>query len=314
MAAPEPVLSSDEEEDEEGADDTPIPAPTCLRARASVSAEAFGDWNKRTQFNPPVHPKTPEQMAELTSILTTSFLFASLESKDMQHVVLAMQGPICLAPGQRIICEGNSGDHLYVITDGVLDCMKVIDGEEKVVKMCTQGDLFGELALLYNSPRAASVVSREASTVWELDRETFNNIVMEAVQRKRSQCSAVLRKVPLFQTMSNSEVDTIIDALKMEKHAEGAQVITQGDSGNLFYIVYEGKLVATKKADDGQEFAMSHEAGDYFGELALLQDQPRAATVVAATEVCLLSMDRSTFKRLMGPAEDFLKRGAARYE
>merc|ERR1712113_129451 len=128
----------------------------------------------------------------------------------------------------------------YVITDGVLDCSKVLDGVERVVKTCLKGDLFGELALLYNSPRAASVTAREVSTVWELDRETFNHIVMEAVQRKRTQCSDTLRRMQLFASMSEPELQNIVDALKMETYPQGSVVITQGELGDNFYIVYEG--------------------------------------------------------------------------
>eukprot|EP00443_Scrippsiella_acuminata_P045215 CAMPEP_0115307284 /NCGR_PEP_ID=MMETSP0270-20121206/73051_1 /TAXON_ID=71861 /ORGANISM="Scrippsiella trochoidea, Strain CCMP3099" /LENGTH=321 /DNA_ID=CAMNT_0002725701 /DNA_START=60 /DNA_END=1025 /DNA_ORIENTATION=- len=317
-AGPDPERDSDEDEDDEGEEEeeeTPfLPPPACLRARGSVSAEAFGEWNQRAAFQPLVYPKTQEQMDELTMNLSGSFLFNALDSKDLQTVILAMKGPLVLEPGMRIITEGASGDHLYVVADGAMDCMKVINGLETVVKTCFRGDLFGELALLYNCPRAASVVCREVATLWELDRETFNGIVMEAVQRKRAQCSSVLRRVPLFQGLSVTLLENIIDALKVETHPQGATIIEQGADGNEFFIVYEGQVVASRSVPEQPEpITFVHEAGDYFGELSLLRDEPRAATVVTATNVQLLSMDRATFKRLMGPAEEFLEREASRY-
>eukprot|EP00438_Fugacium_kawagutii_P020540 Skav202304 [mRNA] locus=scaffold60:77755:78525:+ [translate_table: standard] len=72
---------------------------------------------------------------------------------------------------------------MWVIEDGELDCIKKIQGEEKVVKTCKRGDVFGELALLYNCKRAASVVASRACILWELDRETFKAICYEAAQK-----------------------------------------------------------------------------------------------------------------------------------
>merc|ERR1712232_1293346 len=210
---------------------------------------------------------------------------------------------------------GSSGDHLYVITEGALDCSKVLNGVDTIVKTCLKGDLFGELALLYNSPRAASVVARDSSIVWELDRETFNNIVMEAVQRKRAQCSETLRRMQLFAAMPEGELQNIVDALKMETYPQGAAIITQGEVGDSFYIVYEGEVLAQKVTTDNPEpITMQHRAGDYFGELALINNEPRAASVFATSpEVRLLSIDASTFKRLMGPVEEILRRQASQY-
>lgn len=313
---------SDSEEDEtEEPDFIPPPPPmTAVRTqRQSVSAEAFGEWNQRVTFEPPVYPKTPDQSRELHEVTSRSFLFTSLEDKDFRVVLAAMKGPLIVEPGVRIIQEGDTGDALYVVTEGQMDCIKIIDGAEIVVKTCVKGDLFGELALLYNCPRAASVQCREAAVLWELDRATFNNIVMEGVQRKRNQCLTVLSSVPLFAEISRTELENIIDALKMERRPHGDVIITQGEVGEHFYIVYEGQVVASKVTEESPDpVMMIHQAGDYFGELALILDAPRAASVVASSdEVCLLSMDRATFKRITGEHSAFhgyLEANKNRYE
>merc|ERR1711920_31660 len=182
----------------------------------------------------PVYPKSHAQIAELNADLSKSFLFYSLDAKELSRVVMAMEGPLALAPGQQIIAEGSSGDHLYVVADGILDCTKVIDGKSQVVQTCQKGDIFGQLALLYNSPRAASVTSRTQSSVWELHRETFNNIVLLAVQEKRAQCADMLRKVPIFQRLSENDLQTVLDAMKMEDYPQGGTIITQGEIGEHF--------------------------------------------------------------------------------
>jgi len=303
------------EEESEGEDDVLPPPPNTQRQRASVSAEAFGNWNTRSAFAPPVYPKTPDQVELLTGIVSRSFMFNSLGEKDIQVLVSAMKGPLMLDGGHQLIVEGDDGDCLYVIEAGILDCTKVIDGVNYVVKTCMPGDLFGELALLYGCPRKASVNSRELSIVWELERETFSNIVMEAVTTKRAQLQDVLSRVPLFANTTGSEVENIIDALKLEKFPYGHAIISQGEDGDFFYIIYEGEVVAQKITEDAPEGLLyTHGVGDYFGELSLLTGEPRAATVqVSSEEAQLLSMDRATFKRLMGSVEEFLQRGFARY-
>lgn len=57
----------------------------------------------------------------------------------------------------------------------------------------------------------------------------------------------------------------------------------------------------------------SYQAGDYFGELALINNEPRAASIVADSEVTVVYLDRDSFRRLIGPIEDILKRNTDRY-
>merc|ERR1719156_429412 len=94
-------------------------------------------------------------------------------------------------------------------------------GEEKLVKTCEAGDNFGELALLYNCPRAASVESRDKCTLWQLDRETFNHIVKDAAQKKREKHEAFLKSVSMLSTMDAYSRSQIADALISEEFKDG---------------------------------------------------------------------------------------------
>lgn len=306
-----------EEEDEDDAVDE-MPPPTYNRGqRQSVSAEAYGLWNKKAALVAPVYEKTAEQKARIEKTLGPSFLFSSLEKDDMNTVILAFK-EMKTEKGARIIQQGDDGESMFLIEEGQVDCMKIIDGAEKVVKKCGSGDVFGELALLYNCPRAASVVATEATILWELDRQTFNGIVKDAAAKKRECYTDFLKKVPLLRNMDSYEVMTIADALTVEiVEKVDENVIQQGDQGDKFFIVLEGEFVAKKAFVTGQtpQTVMTHKVGDYFGELSLLKNEPRAASVVS-TEANgkLLSLERKTFKRLMGPVEDILRRQATRYD
>jgi cAMP-dependent protein kinase regulator len=290
----------DEEEEEDDDDDEPPPdffkeqtGPP--KARQSVSAEAYGEWNAKKTFVPPVIAKSDDQKDRLKNCLSKSFLFTSLDDKDLNLVIGAMK-EVVAEPKQRVINQGESGDFLFVIESGTVDCIiKLPDGTEKTVKTCGVGDVFGELALLYNCPRAATVEAAEKSILWQLDRDTFNAIVKEAAQKKRTRYDTFLAKVPLLASMDAYERGQLTDALKPELLPAGGVIVSQGEEGNKFYIIEEGEAGATK---NGVE-VMSYSSGDYFGELALIRNQPRAATVTCKTNCRLLSIDNVCFKRLL---------------
>merc|ERR1712160_87695 len=124
--------------------------------------------------------------------------------------------------GTQVIKEGEDGDYLFVIEKGSLDCVKVIEGAEKVVKTYNEGDVFGELALLYNCPRAASVMAKEECVCWRLDRETFNHIVKDAAVKRRNKYDAFLKTVSLISSLSPYERSQIADALKPETFIKDA--------------------------------------------------------------------------------------------
>lgn len=174
---------------------------------------------------------------------------------------------------------------------------------------------FGELALMYNAPRAATVKATEHSKAWAMDRQTFKYIIMETTLKKREAHKGFIERVPLLESLSEYERLTVADALKTETFSDGEVIITQGDDGNLFYIIEEGTAVCTKQvtpSDPPQEIGILT-SGAYFGEIALLTTRPRQATVTAKGTVKCLILDRKTFKRVMGPLEDILKRNIDRY-
>merc|ERR1712037_810439 len=146
----------------------------------------------------------------------------------METILLAMK-EVSFSPGVKIITEGEDGDYLFVIEKGLLDCIKNIDGEDKVVKTCNQGDVFGELALLYNCPRAATCVAKETLVAWQLDRESFNNIVKDAAVKRREKYDLFLQSVTLLKSVDAYERSQIADALKPEIYNKGDCIVKQDD-------------------------------------------------------------------------------------
>jgi len=303
--------NDDEEEEEEEDDDEPPPGffreeASAPRARASVSAEAYGEWNRKKKFVAPVVSKTDAQKDRLKGVLSNSFMFSNLDDNDLAVVIGAMS-EVATANGEVVIKQGDAGDFLFVVESGTLDCLIKTSEGEKVVKTCEVGDVVGELALLYNAPRAATVKATSDSILWRLDRDTFTNLVRDAAQKKRDRYDKFLSDVPLLQNMDAYERGQLSDALKTEVFADAEPIVKAGDVGNKFYIIESGEAVAEKNG----EVVMQYKAGDYFGELALIRNQPRAATVSAKGMVKLLSLDSGSFKRLLN-VNDLLER-ATRY-
>eukprot|EP00933_Yihiella_yeosuensis_P070440 TRINITY_DN78546_c0_g1_i1.p1 TRINITY_DN78546_c0_g1~~TRINITY_DN78546_c0_g1_i1.p1 ORF type:complete len:410 (-),score=116.09 TRINITY_DN78546_c0_g1_i1:46-1275(-) len=310
--------SEEEEDDEDDGDDLPPPPPPSYMnrgPRASVSAEAYGAFNQMKQFTAPVYPKTDEQNARIRNVLKESFLFSSLDPKELGTVIGAMQEKI-VQKDTRLIQQGDDGDCLYVVEEGQLDCFKKIENEEKKVKECKAGDAFGELALLYNCPRAASVVAQTKCVLWQLDRESFNHIVKQAASKRRERYEDFLKSIPILQTMEAYERGVMCDALQPVTAMKDDVIIKQGDVGDRFYIIEEGTARVDKVYVPGTpaQQVLEYSTGDYFGELALLTNEPRAATVTATTELRLLALSRRTFSDLLGPLEAILRRKAGEYK
>jgi cAMP-dependent protein kinase regulator len=89
----------------------------------------------------------------------------------------------------------------------------------------------------------------------------------------------------------------------------------QDEPGDKFFLIEEGEAYATKVFEQGDKpvEVKQYSKGGFFGELALIKNEPRAASVLARTPCKLLSLDRMSFKRLLGPLENLLKRSSDAY-
>jgi hypothetical protein len=101
----------------------------------------------------------------------------------------------------------------------------------------------------------------------------------------------LLRNIELFRPLPEGVLERLARNLRPVRAPAGAIVVREGDVGDLFYVIEDGEVVVSVA---GREVARSG-PGDYFGEIALLRDVPRQATVTAATETTLLALERAPF-------------------
>lgn len=287
------------------------------KKKNAISAEAYGEYNKLENFQARVIEKTDEQKEKIRTILNGNFMFKSLESKNQEIVIMAMK-IISFGAGETVIKQGDDGSELFIVGKGKLRCCKKFEDkeEETYLKTYESGEVFGELALLYNAPRAASIYADEISELYSLDRDTFNHIVKNATIQKRNVYEEFLKKVEILNELDNYERQKICDCLQTETFKKGDIIIKQGDDGDKFYFVQEGTAVAFKTSEQGkEEQVFDYQANDYFGELALLNEDKRQASIrVTSDEFVVASLSKQSFKRLLGPIERILERNKEKYQ
>jgi cAMP-dependent protein kinase regulator len=211
-------------------------------------------------------PKTDEQRKRIEVAIRANFLFKNIDDEQFIDVVKAMAEKR-VKQGETIITQGGIGDYFYVVETGALDVFVSRNGQApvKVTDYGPNGS-FGELALMYNAPRAATVIATADSVLWALDRVTFRRILMENTSRKRRMYERFLEDLPLLTSLEPYERHKIADALESVSFNDGEVVIKQGDVGDAFYIVEAGEAVVTQTDNNGVEHVMHDlKKGDYFG-------------------------------------------------
>jgi len=266
----------------------------------------------------PVYEKTFEDGQALLDIVSRSPFLGSLDDDQRRRIVSAFKQVPNIAPaGSDIISQGDFGDVLYCALKGQVDVIRTRGGEEEIVHTYPPGSTFGELALMYNSPRAATCRAKTDCTLWTLDRYSFKVLTLAACIQRRETYMAFLTQVPVLSTMSDMELMALSDAMKEDEYPAEAIVFREGDRGDHFYIIREGEAIITQKnIDTGFENVIaSLSKGKFFGEIALLTHKPRAATVRSAPKQTLkvLVIDRATFKRILGPLDELMKRNMSLY-
>lgn len=272
--------------------------------RVALSAEAFGEYNRWQEFEmPEVESKTPEQAERIKEAMFKSPILRPLASRQQEfELAISAFKSVTVAKGEEVITQGTDGTDLFLLESGILDVFVRMTPEEKhpgtkVATFDQPGKEFGELALLHNCPRAATIVAQELSTLWSIGRKSFNIIMRDRSKARHDRHMGFLRSVKLLDPLNTPQLAQISDAVSTVQYKKGDFVVKEGEIGDCFYMVEEGEAMARINGMD----VRSYKRGGYFGELSLINDRPRAADIVAASEeLHLVSLDRESFTRLLG--------------
>ncbi|NWV35367.1 KAP0 kinase, partial [Grantiella picta] len=312
---------SDSREDEISPPPPLNPVVKYRSRRGAISAEVYTEEDAASYVRK-VIPKDYKTMAALAKAIEKNVLFTHLDDNERSDIFDAMF-PVTYIAGETVIQQGNvysnsfssslgdEGDNFYVVDQGEMDVYVNSEWATSV----GEGGSFGELALIYGTPRAATVKAKTNVKLWGIDRDSYRRILMGNTLRKRNMYEKFLSKVSILESLDKWERLTVADALEPVQFEDGQKIVVQGEPGDEFFIILEGTAAVLQRRSENEEFVEVGRLGpsDYFGEIALLMNRPRAATVVARGPLKCVKLDRPRFERVLGPCSDILKRNIQQY-
>lgn len=238
----------------------------------------------------------PDELVAITKILAEVPFFASFPPDTLLSI--ASESQIVLLPPRAFAVRQNAmGDQFFVIREGKMAVIRHYEtGKEEKVAELLPGDTFGEMALLMNTPRTASVQALSPVQVISISRSAFEKVLAASSLRKEDvtgwlRISQQLRHSPLFVEMSANEVAYFLKRSHRRPIPSGEVLIQEGDVGSHFYMVLSGTLDVHQKGEKVGTLT----TGDFVGEIALLAPIPRTATVTAVEHAQVLELSRNAF-------------------
>ena len=270
-----------------------------------ASMESWVGEAKRTK-------PTERDVRVIAQALSQTFIFAQLDGKSRDSVARGMF-LIDVADGSVLMEEGALGDKLYLVASGTFDVYQSRMGADIKVAERTQGDVLGELALLYRTPRNATVKSVGASQVWVCPQNVFKLTMRHQVTETVLVKNVFLEQVAAFSKLSIGDRTSLVQHLNTRSFAAGEIVIREGEStrDGLFYLITSGSVVVSKSdPNTGEERVVNHLFRyDFFGEAELLKSADVWSHTVRASEgapiVCYV-LERGELLKMLAPVHDEL--------
>jgi CRP-like cAMP-binding protein len=216
-----------------------------------------------------------------------------------------------LHPGEPVFRQGDRPDAFYVVRSGTvqIEDEDPDTGDTRILRTMGRGESFGELGLLGAQRRQATVRATAEVELFEVDKGTFDRLLAEEMRAPdfghTMQALAELRELPIFHGLDSEQLTVILEHGDWTTIPPGDEVITQGEPGDAFYAIASGRADVLR---DGQ-VVDSVGKGMYVGEIALLGDVPRTATVRATTSMRVFALDREGFELVVA---DAFRRGTLR--
>ena len=208
------------------------------------------------------------------------------------------------ARGQPVVRQGDRAGAFFVVRRGTLQVIEEDPehGQERVLRTLGRGESFGELALMEAAPRSATVRALDEAELFEIEKGTFDQLLADMVNLPQFaptlQAVAELRELAAFSHLEPDELGEVLANGEWTNVAPGEVIVEQGEVGDAFYAIRSGQVEVVA---DGT-IVRTLGPGSYFGEVALLLDVPRTASVVAKTPVRAYRLGREGFDRLVRDA------------
>jgi putative peptide zinc metalloprotease protein len=209
-----------------------------------------------------------------------------------------------LGPGQIVFHQGDRADAYYVVGGGTLEVIEDDKASDttRVVRRIGAGESFGEFGLAKGAPRSATVQTTSHVDLYILDRGDFDRLLAERITLPAFPTTLhqldELHALPPFAHLGPAELNQLAQHGAWVRLSPGSALMHQGEIGRSLFTLASGRVAVDI---DGRTIR-ERGPGDHVGELALLLDQPRTATVRALTPVRAFELDRSGFDSLLRDA------------
>jgi len=244
------------------------------------------------------YPKSDRSRELIKSAILDNDFMKNLELGQIREIVDCMY-PVDVPRGHVVCQEGDVGSIVYVTSEGKVE----VSREGKILSTLLPGKVFGELAILYNCQRTATVPAVVECKLWAIEQQCFRTIMMRTGLIRQTEYTDFLKSVPTFMNLPEETLIKIADVLDECIYKKGDYIIRQGGRGDTFFIVSKGRVKVTIKEPNSVEekYIRSLERGDFFGEKALQGEDVRTANIIADDPegVSCLVIDRESFNQLI---------------
>ena len=240
--------------------------------------------------------------------ICSSPLLSELDS-DLVRYLIECASMMHAPTGKRIVDQGDNGTSLYLVLQG---CVSVErrdpkSGKQKVITRLRQGTFFGEMALLTDSPRLATVTCLQPTTLLEISRDAVRELiqrddrVLKLLMRffRARMVTNLVATSELFSAFTANECRMITTRFQLRELPSGYVVVEEGVPTDGLYVVLVGRLKVFAQGEGTKKEVGQLLPGDVFAEMSLLGDEVATASVETDQRVWLLRLPRADFQELV---------------
>ena len=255
-------------------------------------------------------PKTADISCSLLAAIRSHALFEHLEQSLLKRCIDAMTEQVVVA-GQVVIAQGDQGDHFYTVHSGIFEAFDAVKCTVLQTLGCPSSELrsaghaepsrcFGELALMYDAPRACSVRALTDGVLFVLERRAFRLLVMEHNSNQKHGLERHLATVPILRELQPKQLSMLAEALEVgNTFSDGEYILEVGATADALFLLLAGEVVCHREGGDKELLRLR--PGAFFGESALSGvEAKRLANVVAVGEVRVAKLKTKDLQQMVG--------------
>ena len=296
--------------------------------RISVTENCFV-FDKQNLPAIKTHKKNPELFEFIRINLIKSPVFSELNFDVLKNIIDAMEEKNVPAVTD-VVKQGDLEESFYFVAEGQLECKmqftqitqegnrkKVEKFEPKLVRIYNPGDYFGELSLLYHTPRRGTIRAITDVKLYTLNRSTYKLILRKANEEKTEKIINAMKGVKILSMLEDEELEKLESITKEAVYSNGEMIIKENEFSNTLMILEKGKCIGTKTEEKGKTpiETSKYKEGDVLFEKAILRPEKSEENILASSDVVkFICVDRNGLRNNLGQYENILMRNMELYQ